>query len=242
MGGVMTALVDFSAVPPALADVPPAQRGYRHMCHFFANDIFFRPELRKYDYYMRLDDDSFILSPLKFNVFEHMRRNGKKYAYRVVLNDRPHVCAGLGELVKEYFASRNIRLACKLPPPYKLFYTNFEICDLEWFRGNPWQDYFAAVDEAEGIWRNRWGDAPIRYYGVANLLPARALWCVKELHYRHQSEWLPGWTVRTPMEAFRHYAGTLAMLVRGFAGKWRAARSAQAAVRGEARSSRAGSS
>ena len=70
---VKTALVDFSAVPPEMANLPPGQRGYRHMCHFFANDIFLRPELADYDYYMRLDDDSFILSPLTFNVFARMR-------------------------------------------------------------------------------------------------------------------------------------------------------------------------
>ena len=48
---VKTALVDFSSVPPEMADVPPEKRGYRHMCHFFANDIFFRGELDGYDKY-----------------------------------------------------------------------------------------------------------------------------------------------------------------------------------------------
>ena len=65
---VKTVLVDFSAIPPEMANLPPGQRGYRHMCHFFANDIFLRPELADYDYYMRLDDDSFILSPLTFKM------------------------------------------------------------------------------------------------------------------------------------------------------------------------------
>ena len=213
---VKTALVDFSAIPPGLIDVPPTQRGYRHMCHFFSNDIFLRSELQGYDYYMRMDDDSFILSPLRYNVFEYMRQREMKYAYRVILKDRPHVCVGLGDLVKEYFASRGTRLVCKQPPPYMTFYTNFEICDLAWFRGLAWQDYFAAVDKAGGIWRYRWGDAPIRYYGLVNLLPASALWCIKEMYYRHQSVWRPGWTVRTPIEAIRHYSHTLLLLLRGF--------------------------
>ena len=77
---VKTALVDFSAIPPEMADLPPAQRGYRHMCHFFANDIFRRPELAGYDYYMRLDDDSFILSPLTFDAFARMRERRFRYA------------------------------------------------------------------------------------------------------------------------------------------------------------------
>ena len=213
---VKTALVDFSSVPPEMADVPPEKRGYRHMCHFFANDIFFRGELDGYDYYMRMDDDSFILSPLRFNVFERMRGNGYKYAYRVVLKDRPHVCVGFGDLVKDYFAAEGRELTCRLPPPYKVFYTNFEICDINWFKGKDWQDWFAAIDKAGGIWRYRWGDHIIRYYGLSNILPQSMLWCLKEMHYRHQSEWLPGWTGRTPMEAFRHYSHTAIMLLRGF--------------------------
>ena len=188
---VKTALVDFSAVPPEMADLPPGQRGYRHMCHFFANDIFRRPELADYDYYKRLDDDSFILSPLTFDVFARMRERRFRYAYRAVLKDRP----------------------CTPPPPYRIFYTNFEICDLAWFRGSDWQSYFAAVDRAGGIWRHRWGDAPIRYYGVVNCLPKEAVWHLVELHYHHQDEWFPGCQTRTFREMVHHYWATLRFLV-----------------------------
>lgn len=206
---VRTALVDFSEIPPAMASLPPGQRGYRHMCHFFANDIFHRDELSGYDYFMRLDDDSFILSPLMFDVFARMRERRFRYAYRAVLNDRPHVCVGLGDVVARHFRGG----VCKSPPPYKIFYTNFEICDLAWFRGVEWQSYFAAIDQAGGIWRHRWGDAPIRYYGVMNALPPEALWNIVELHYHHQDEWLPGRRRRTLCEMVRHYWATVVFLI-----------------------------
>ena len=213
---VKTALVDFSNVPLEMSDIPPSQRGYRHMCHFFANDIFSRPELAGYDFYMRMDDDSFILSPLKFNVFELMRDKGYKYAYRVILKDRPHVCVGFGDLVKQYFCMRGHRLNYRLPPPYMIYYTNFEICDISWFKGRVWQEYFEAVDRAGGIWRHRWGDALIRYYGVVHLMEESSVYCLKQLHYHHQSEWLPGWTTRTPFEAIRHYTRTALMLLQNW--------------------------
>lgn len=211
---VKTALVDFSHVPPEMSDIPPSQRGYRHMCHFFANDIFFRSELVGYDFYMRMDDDSFILSPLKFNVFDLMRDKGYKYAYRVILKDRPHVCVGFGDLIKSYFSQEGRQLNCRLPPPYKVFYTNFEICNITWFKAKDWQEYFAAVDEAGGIWRHRWGDHIIRYYGLCNLVRKDELYCIKEMHYHHQSEWLPGWTTRTPFEAIRYYTHMFIVLLR----------------------------
>lgn len=206
---VRTAPVDFSKIPPAMAGLPARQRGYRHMCHFFANDVFLREELAGYDYFMRLDDDSFILSPLTFDVFARMRERRLRYAYRAVLTDRPHVCVGLGDVVARHFGGKG---ACKPPPPYKIFYTNFEICDLSWFRGAEWQSYFAAIDRAGGIWRHRWGDAPIRYYGVMNALPQEAIWNVVELHYRHQDEWLPGRRRRTLRAMVRHYWKTFAFL------------------------------
>lgn len=108
---VRTALVDFSEIPPAMASLPPSQRGYRHMCHFFANDIFHRDELSGYDYFMRLDDDSFILSPLMFDVFARMSERRFRYAYRAVLNDRPHVCVGLGDVVARHFRGGGMQVS-----------------------------------------------------------------------------------------------------------------------------------
>lgn len=209
---VKTALVDFSAIPPEMADLPTGQRGYRHMCHFFANDIFRRPELAGYDYYMRLDDDSFILSPLTFDAFARMRERRFRYAYRAVLKDRPHVCKGLGAVIARHFEAHAHVGFCKSPPPYRIFYTNFEICDLAWFRGAAWQSYFAAVDRAGGIWKHRWGDAPIRYYGVMNCLSGESIWHLVELHYRHQDEWLPGRPTRTFREMLHHYWATIRFL------------------------------
>ncbi len=43
--------------------------------------------LEKYDYYMRLDTDSFIHSEIKFNPFEFMKQNGYKYAYRYIRDE-----------------------------------------------------------------------------------------------------------------------------------------------------------
>ena len=35
-----------------------------------------------YTHVMRLDDDSYIYSSIRYNMFEYMRRNGKRYAFR----------------------------------------------------------------------------------------------------------------------------------------------------------------
>lgn len=200
------ALVDFTAVPKELADVEPKKRGYRHMCHFYSNDVFFREELDGYEFYMRMDDDSFILSPIGFDVFERMRERRCRYAYRAILKDKPFVCEGLGDVVNEFIRKNpDIAHGPGWRKAYWCYYTNFEICDISWFRSEAYQRYFKAVDAAGGIWRKRWGDAPIRYFGLNSLLSQDQILCLKELHYFHQSEWRRGFRRRLPWDLIRYY-------------------------------------
>lgn len=206
--------VDFSGVPPALASVPVSSRGYRHMCHFFANDIFLRPELADYDYQMRLDDDSLILSPLEFNVFERMRERGYKYAYRAVIKDKPQVCAGLWPTAGAYFEKAGSVRPFADIRELAMYYTNFEICDLRWFRAAPWQDFFRAIDAAGGIWRYRWGDAPIRYLGVQGLLADNEIEQLCELDYFHQSRWRAGHRRRLAVDLIGYYLWVIGAIVR----------------------------
>lgn len=192
---VRSAIVDFSRCPTGVMEKPKVMNlgnmGYRHMCNFFANEVFLRQELDGYDYQMRLDDDSLILSPIGFNVFEIMAKCCYKYCYRAVELDLRETCQGLWPFAKEYFKNYNGRKISQ-PPPYYIYYTNFEINDLSWFRSRQWQDFAKAVDATKGIWNFRWGDAPIRYLGVNGLLEKDEILCLKELHYFHQGEWLSG--------------------------------------------------
>ena len=199
--------VDFSAVPKEMENLPRSQRGYRHMCHFFANDIFLRPELQWYTYQMRLDVDSYILAPVKFNVFEKMEREGIRYTYRMIMKEKPEWAIGLLKTAEDYFdrhseTVRGVRRLCSV----KLYYTNFEICDLNFFRGTEWQDFFAAIDAARGIWRHRWGDAPIRWLGVKHLLRKDEIYCLRCMKYHHQFTLEKYLTHRTPWEYARYAA------------------------------------
>lgn len=197
--------VDFSTVHPGMEEVSNGQRGYRHMCHFFANDIFLRRELQQYDYQMRLDVDSYILSPVKFNVFEKMQREGIKYTYRMIMNEKPEWAIGLLETAEAYFAKHpEVIKGVQRLSKVKLYYTNFEICDLAWFRNKPWQDFFAAIDKAGGIWRYRWGDAPIRWFGVKHMLKDNEIFCLRCMKYYHQFKLEKYLTHRTPWEYLRY--------------------------------------
>jgi len=169
--------------------------GYRHMCHFFANDIFTRPELDNYEYYCRLDTDSFILSPVRRDIFEAAKQQGAVYGYIAEMFGSAKFMEGLWPLCAQYVARSKTPVLRGLYTDIKegwIYYTNFELCRLDWFRRDPWKSFFAEIDRDGGIYRCRWGDHLIRYIGVNLYVPADKILKVTDIHYRHH------WTFNAP--------------------------------------------
>ncbi|KZT55283.1 glycosyltransferase family 15 protein [Calocera cornea HHB12733] len=65
------------------------------------------------------------------------------------------------------------------------FWTNFEIGHLPFFRSQPYQDLFNALDHAGGFYTERWGDAPIRTIALALLEGADKVHYFEDFAYRH---------------------------------------------------------
>lgn len=164
---------------------PGFNLGYRHMCRFMAGEIFKHPALSSYDWYLRLDTDSFILSKINFDPFQKMRTGGKVYGFNNIQNDHPDVVVDLYEESENYFKLRGITPINTVDKP-KIFYTNFEICDLNWFRGKEYTEFYDFIDHLGGIYTKRWGDAPIRYIAVKSLLPSENILDFSHLiEYKH---------------------------------------------------------
>jgi hypothetical protein len=183
---------------PSMYD-PPLSRfwmGYRHMCRFFCGQVFNHPALKQYDWYLRLDSDSYLLTDIKYDVFEYMAQNNKKYAYvGEYRKDNPIVTVGLWETTKAFMKEKGITpksMEGKLTNgewAEDIFYTNFEIVNLPFFRGEEYTSYFQALEETKQIYYNRWGDAPVRWLAVHMLLSDEEIWCVKDIAYLHK-DWL----------------------------------------------------
>lgn len=221
-GNLRFAKVDFSAVKPGFENLAQQARGYRHMCHFFGDDIFNRAELSCYDYFMRLDDDSYILSQIKFNVFDKMSKEGIKYSYRFEMTENKNVCQGLLETAQAFIdANPHLNRTGARPKKVKLYYTNFEICDLKWFQSEPWKKYFEAIDAANGIWTNRWGDAPIRWLGLQYLLVPKEILPLKWMAYQHQFRLRRGFMSRLPLEYIRYALTIVIYNVKNLIWNWK---------------------
>lgn len=167
--------------------------GYRHMCRFFAGDIFNHPVIKKYKYIWRLDTDSYILESIDYNVFDKLQINDSVYGYINIQDDHPGVTKYLWDQSEYYFRlihkDEIFSPDNKMIHQNKVFYTNFEVCDVEWFSSDAYQNYFDFIDSSAGIYHYRWGDHSIRYIALNSLLKPEQIYFYDDIKYFHQKEY-----------------------------------------------------
>jgi Mannosyltransferase len=82
--------------------------GVRHMCRFYSLQIFDILNDLGYDWFFRLDDDSFIHTEISYDLFEYMETHGHEYGYRVDIKDPQRVCYGFSDAVLAYLKAERI--------------------------------------------------------------------------------------------------------------------------------------
>ncbi|KAK4135739.1 glycosyltransferase family 15 protein [Trichocladium antarcticum] len=66
------------------------------------------------------------------------------------------------------------------------YWSNFEIADLDFFRGGAYQALFRHLDAHGGFYHERWGDAPVHSLAVHLLLPAARRHHFADFGYHHE--------------------------------------------------------
>lgn len=92
--------------------------GQRHMARFFGFSIFHILKELGYDWFMRLDDDSFIHSKIHYDLFDFMQKNKYDYGYRTMLKEPLRPTFGFSEMVLAFIKAERIK-------PYS-FLKNFD--------------------------------------------------------------------------------------------------------------------
>lgn len=140
---------------------------YRSMCRFFSGSFYLNDALANYSSYIRLDTDSKFLKGADFSLFAWLNSNEIQYGFidSAVQNDHPDVVRNLRESIKNYIGVPR-RLVMPKHIGTRMYYTNFEIGSLEFFRSHLWQNFFSFLDSTNGFYLYRWGDAPVRFAGL----------------------------------------------------------------------------
>ena len=136
---------------------PEKCKSYGGMCTFFTKDIFEILIEMGYEYYLILDDDSYLHGSFEENPFEKMRAENKSYGYCLKIKEAPHVIQGLFPFIKN-----KIETEYNFEEPYWIYYNNFEIVDLKKYYDGQIKEITEKIHESGGIYHWRSGDAPIR--------------------------------------------------------------------------------
>lgn len=190
---------------------------YRHMCRFNSGFFFHHPLLLKYDYYWRVEPDTHYHCDVLADPFEFMRREGKVYGFVMSMYEYAATITTLWESTRRFAAEHPEFIAAdnslaflvdEVPPEedgkpvrgeYNLchFWSNFEIADLRFWRGEAYQTYFNYLDQLGGFfyevrgWKcvhandQRWGDAPVHSLAAALFLPRDKIHFFDSLGYEH---------------------------------------------------------
>jgi hypothetical protein len=159
--------------------------GYRNMCRFFTVGLY--PYLEGLDYYMRLDDDSFIESKFRYDPFLFMETTGVQYAWRSRVAESPAAIGGL----KKCLVNHDQRFrGCRLD---NVIYTNFHMARVDMWSKSPIKEAIEHIDKHGGIYTKRWGDAPIHTALVDTFLPPDQRHRFKDFRYKHgRRSWAVG--------------------------------------------------
>ncbi|KAL3800436.1 hypothetical protein HJC23_011673 [Cyclotella cryptica] len=163
--------------------------GYRHMMRWFAILIWEYLANEGYTHVMRMDDDSYLHSQIKYNLFDYMRDNNKRYGFRMpvvedsnvpyemvnaFLKQHPHVASP--NLIASYKQNREIA-----------FYNNWFIADILFFLSPPASLLLDVIDKSKIIYTNRTGDLAIHSTVVRLFLHPEQIEYFRDFTYEHMT-------------------------------------------------------
>merc|ERR1712129_331505 len=158
--------------------------------------------MQHFEYAWTLDTDGYFPADIVKDPFEEIWRSGYVYGYSHVSRDQASAVQHFWEFCRLYLESkgidpkrtkimRRITDALVLRDTYwhewnrVLFMNDIEITQLDWFRGDQYQDFFRYLDSVGGFWLYRWGDHAVRTIAVALWLDESRLMKM-EVPYGHQ--------------------------------------------------------
>lgn len=180
---------------------------YHNMCRFYLGTFYNLPELQKYKYYWRIEPNVRFYSDINYDVFKYLARTKKIYGFTINLYDIDQSVETLfPETLKFLNSGDNYKyvnpngafqwITENQQIPKKAvtaqgystchFWSNFEIGDMDFFRGKAYSEWFKHLDSTGKFYYERWGDAPVHSLGLALFADKKKIHWFRDIGYYHQ--------------------------------------------------------
>ncbi|KAI0824385.1 glycosyltransferase family 15 protein [Trametes gibbosa] len=171
-------------------------KSYRNMCRFNSGFFYRHPLLQQYKWYWRVEPDVHFRCDIDFDPFLYMQDHNKTYGFTITMYEFRATIPTLWDTVKtfvkehpEYVASNNAMgyMSDDGGESYNLchFWSNFEIANMDFWRGEAYSKFFEHLDRAGGFYYERWGDAPVHSIAAALFLDKEQIHFFDEIGYEH---------------------------------------------------------
>jgi len=169
---------------------------YHNMCRFNSGFYYRHPMLQNYRYSWRVEPDIHFHCDINFDPFTFLRENDKVFGWNIAMYEYGPTITSLWPTVKEFITQYPEYVA---PDPAMefvsdnggedhnlcTFYNNFEIADMEFWRGEAFSAYFDYLDRNGGFYYERWGDANVHTIGAALFAGTERIHFFDEIGYSH---------------------------------------------------------
>ncbi|KAH9909018.1 glycolipid 2-alpha-mannosyltransferase [Xylariomycetidae sp. FL2044] len=189
------------------------EEGYHHMCRFYSGQFYQLEALKPYKWYWRLEPDVDFTCAITYDPFVQMAKHKKVYGFTIALWEVGASCPGLFRAMSDWKELMGIPdnnlwkamvTASWMPFPFRRllnwlphtdahgdmwslchYWSNFEIADMDFFRGREYQELFKYLDSKKGFYFERWGDAAVHSLAVAMMVDPRKVHHFEDFGYRH---------------------------------------------------------
>ncbi|KAF8879575.1 glycosyltransferase family 15 protein [Infundibulicybe gibba] len=169
---------------------------YRNMCRFNSGFFFKHELLQKYRWYWRVEPDVHFHCDINFDPFLFMQDNNKLYGFTHALYEIGATIPSLWQHVTDFAKKRPEFVAPGNSMDFVSdnagmdynnchFWSNFEIADMNMWRGPAYTAFFDYLDSTGGFYYERWGDAPVHSIFAALFTRRDQIHFFNEIGYEH---------------------------------------------------------
>ncbi|KAJ1953483.1 hypothetical protein EC988_002969 [Linderina pennispora] len=168
---------------------------YRFMCRFQSGLFYKHPLVADLDWYWRLEPDVEYYCDIDYDPFVYMKKKGLKYGFTIAPREGRRTVETLWHHTREWIKKNPhllpenslVNWVMGTDGNYNLchFWSNFEIVDLSLYRSEAYESYFNYLDDAQGFFYERWGDAPIHSIAATLLLHKGQIHWFEDIGYQH---------------------------------------------------------